>query len=77
MSLLAIKEGIFKVKAIAGNTHLGGEDFDNHLVNVFIQEFKHKHKEDILSNPHTLVFSVISEPLASVPSTHSPRPLQL
>ena len=37
VSLLTIEEGIFEVKATAGNTHLGGEDFDNRLVNFFVQ----------------------------------------
>jgi hypothetical protein len=37
VSLLNIEEGIFEVKATAGDTHLGGEDFDNRLVNHFVQ----------------------------------------
>jgi heat shock 70kDa protein 1/2/6/8 len=52
VSLLAIEEGIFEVKATAGDTHLGSEDFDNHLVNHFVQEFKCKFKKDLSSNPH-------------------------
>merc|ERR1719199_1941558 len=40
VSLLTIEEGIFEVKATAGDTHLGGEDFDNRLVNHFVNEFK-------------------------------------
>ncbi|KAM1675771.1 hypothetical protein ACFX2K_041678 [Malus domestica] len=51
VSLLTIEEGIFKVKATAGDTHLGGEDFDNRMVNHFVQEFKRKHKKDISSSP--------------------------
>ena len=47
VTLLSIDEGIFEVKATAGDTHLGGEDFDNNLVNYFIQEFKKKYKHDI------------------------------
>ena len=47
MSLLTIEEGIFEVKATAGDTHLGGEDFDNRMVNHFVQEFKRKHKKDM------------------------------
>ncbi|TYJ41409.1 hypothetical protein E1A91_A03G018800v1 [Gossypium mustelinum] len=47
-------EGIFEVKATAGDTHLGGEDFDNRLVNHFVQEFKRKHKKDISSNARAL-----------------------
>ncbi|KAI5953376.1 SSA3 [Candida jiufengensis] len=54
VSILAIDEGIFEVKATAGDTHLGGEDFDNRLVNFFIQEFKRKTKKDISSNQRAL-----------------------
>ena len=54
VSLLTIEEGIFEVKATAGDTHLGGEDFDNRLVNHFVQEFKRKHKKDISGNPRAL-----------------------
>jgi heat shock protein 1/8 len=54
VSLLTIEEGIFEVKATAGDTHLGGEDFDNRLVNHFAQEFKRKHKKDLSSNPRAL-----------------------
>ena len=43
VSLLTIEEGIFEVKATAGDTHLGGEDFDNRLVTFFTQEFKRKY----------------------------------
>ena len=42
VSLLTIEEGIFEVKATAGDTHRGGEDFDNRTVNHFVQEFKRK-----------------------------------
>ncbi|KAJ4286363.1 Hsp70 chaperone [Collariella sp. IMI 366227] len=45
VSLLTIEEGIFEVKSTAGDTHLGGEDFDNRLVNHFVAEFKRKHKK--------------------------------
>jgi molecular chaperone DnaK (HSP70) len=45
VSLLTIKEGIFEVKATTSDTHLGGEDFDNQLVNHFAQGFKRKHKK--------------------------------
>ncbi|KAI9507008.1 heat shock protein 70, partial [Russula earlei] len=54
VSLLTIEEGIFEVKATAGDTHLGGEDFDYHLINHFIQEFRHKFKKDLSSNAHAL-----------------------
>ena len=54
VSLLSIDDGIFEVKATAGDTHLGGEDFDSRLVNHFIQEFKRKHKKDISGNNRAL-----------------------
>jgi len=54
VSLLTIEEGIFEVKATAGDTHLGGEDFDNRMVNHFVQEFKRKHKKDMTGNPRAL-----------------------
>ncbi|CAG8490733.1 1540_t:CDS:2 [Funneliformis caledonium] len=50
VSLLTIEEGIFEVKAVAGDTHLGGEDFDNRLVNHFVLEFNRKFKEDLTTN---------------------------
>merc|ERR1711902_482640 len=50
VSILTIEEGIFEVKSIAGDTHLGGEDFDNRMVDHFINEFKRKHKKDIKGN---------------------------
>ncbi|ELR12370.1 heat shock protein ssa1, putative [Acanthamoeba castellanii str. Neff] len=50
VSLLTIEEGVFEVKATAGDTHLGGEDFDNRMVNHFVHEFKRKHGKDISGN---------------------------
>merc|ERR1712093_637158 len=44
VSLLSIEDGIFEVKATAGDTHLGGEDFDNRIVNHFVKEFKSKNR---------------------------------
>jgi len=54
VSLLAIEEGIFEVKATNGHTHLGGEDFDNKLVDFCMNEFKKKTKIDISKNPRAL-----------------------
>lgn len=54
VSILTIEEGIFEVKATAGDTHLGGEDFDNRMVNHFVQEFKRKHRKDISGNARAL-----------------------
>jgi len=54
VSILSIDDGIFEVKATAGDTHLGGEDFDNRLVDHFVQEFKRKHKKDISANKRAL-----------------------
>jgi heat shock protein 1/8 len=54
VSLLTIDEGIFEVKATAGDTHLGGEDFDNRLVDHFVQKFTRKFKKDISDNQRVL-----------------------
>lgn len=54
VSVLTIDDGIFEVKSTAGDTHLGGEDFDNRMVNHFVEEFKRKHKKDITSNKRSL-----------------------
>ncbi|KAL1491463.1 hypothetical protein ABEB36_012060 [Hypothenemus hampei] len=55
VSILSIDEGsLFQVKSTAGDTHLGGEDFDNRLVNHFVEEFKRKFKKDLSSNTRAL-----------------------
>jgi len=58
VSVLNVDEGIFQVKAVNGNTRLGGEDFDNLMVEYFINEFKKKNakvlKEDPMNNPRAL-----------------------
>ncbi|KAJ6439633.1 molecular chaperone DnaK [Purpureocillium lavendulum] len=54
VSLLTIEEGIFEVKSTAGDTHLGGEDFDNRLVNHFVNDFKRKNKKDLSTNARAL-----------------------
>jgi len=50
LSLLSIDGGLFEVKATAGDTHLGGEDFDNVLVNFCVKDFKKKFKKNISVN---------------------------
>merc|ERR1711953_239379 len=50
VSILTIEDGIFEVKSTAGDTHLGGEDFDNRMVDHFMKEFQRKHKKDITGN---------------------------
>lgn len=50
VSILTIDDSIFEVKATAGDTHLGGEDFDTKLVEYFMEEFKRKNNKDISEN---------------------------
>jgi heat shock protein 1/8 len=54
VTVLVIEDGIFEVKSTTGDTHLGGEDFDNRLVSHLAQEFKRKTKKDIMSNARAL-----------------------
>lgn len=54
VTLLSIDNGVFEVRATAGNTHLGGEDFDQRLMDYFIAQFKRKHSIDISSDKRAL-----------------------
>lgn len=54
VSLLTIDGGVFEVKATAGDTHLGGEDFDSRLVAHFSDEFRRKHRKDLSQNARAL-----------------------
>ena len=54
VSILSIDNGVFEVLSTGGDTHLGGEDFDNRLVDHFVKEFKRKYNADISSNKRAL-----------------------
>ncbi|XP_065210440.1 heat shock 70 kDa protein II-like isoform X2 [Planococcus citri] len=54
VSILTLYNGTFEVISTAGDTHLGGEDFDNRMVDYFIEEFKRKHNEDLRKNERAL-----------------------
>merc|ERR1712165_250395 len=54
VSILSIDGGMFEVKSTAGDTHLGGEDFDNRMVEHFVKEFQRKHKKDITGKKRAL-----------------------
>ena len=63
VSLMSLEGGVFEVRATAGESHLGGEDFDSRLVEYFTAEIQRKHRKDISSNKRYLcremVFSVV------------------
>lgn len=54
VSLLSIDQGVFEVLATAGDTHLGGEDFDQRVINHFAKQFNKKHNVDITKDPKTM-----------------------
>jgi heat shock protein 5 len=55
VSLLSVEDGVFEVLATAGDTHLGGEDFDNRIIDHFVKVWKRKHDgQDITKNPRTI-----------------------
>jgi heat shock protein 1/8 len=54
LSVLSLEDGLFEVKATAGDTHLGGEDFDNILVDYCVQEFQKKTQLNVKNNPKAL-----------------------
>jgi len=54
VSLLSIDGGVFEVKATAGDTHLGGEDFDQRIMTHFVQEFQRKFKKDLTTSKRAM-----------------------
>eukprot|EP01018_Ginkgo_biloba_P010639 Gb_11391 [translate_table: standard] len=54
VSVLSIRKGVFEVKAVGGDTHLGGQDFDNRMLYHFVQEFNRKHNKEMGKNPKAL-----------------------
>jgi heat shock protein 1/8 len=54
VSVLSLEEGLFEVKATNGHTHLGGEDFDNRLVEYCAGEFRRKYNLDLKENMKAL-----------------------
>lgn len=54
VTVLSIEDGVFEVKSTGGDSHLGGEDIDNRLVEHFVQEFKRKHKKDLSTNSKSM-----------------------
>jgi L1 cell adhesion molecule like protein len=54
VSLLTLDDGVFEVKATAGDTHLGGSDFDNRLVDHFAKEFQRKYKKDLTTSARSV-----------------------
>jgi len=54
VTIMNIKANCFEVKSTAGDTHLGGEDFDNRLVTYVTEQFKRKHKKDITGNKKSM-----------------------
>ena len=54
VTIMTIEDGIFEVKSTAGDTHLGGEDFDIRLMEYFMQDFKRKHKKDMSENKRSV-----------------------
>ena len=67
VSLLTIEEGVFEVKAVSRDTHLGGEDFDDRMVKHFVEIFKRQHKVDISGD------SRVKENLVLYPIQNSQR----
>eukprot|EP01018_Ginkgo_biloba_P031658 Gb_20545 [translate_table: standard] len=54
VSIVTVKDTRFDVKAVGGDTHLGGQDFDNRVVDYFVKEFKRKYKRDMITSPRAL-----------------------
>uniref|UniRef100_A0A453D6Y6 Uncharacterized protein n=1 Tax=Aegilops tauschii subsp. strangulata TaxID=200361 RepID=A0A453D6Y6_AEGTS len=55
VSIISVQNGVFTVKATSGDTHLGGQDLNNRMVEHFVQDFLKKHKSDIRGSPRALM----------------------
>jgi L1 cell adhesion molecule like protein len=53
-TILTIDDGLMEVQSTSGDTHLGGEDFDNRMVEYLVEEFRRKHNKDLKTNPRAL-----------------------
>ncbi|KAF1350035.1 hsp70-like protein C [Delphinella strobiligena] len=54
VSILTVDDGVFEVQATAGDTHLGGEDFDQRVMDYFTKQYNKKNDVDITKNPKTM-----------------------
>jgi heat shock protein 5 len=54
VSILTIEEGVFEVQSTAGDTHLGGEDFDNRVINYFAKKYNKEKSVDITKDAKTM-----------------------
>lgn len=78
VSLITIEEGIIEVKASVGHNHLGGDDFNNRMVNHFVEEFKWKNNKDISKNPKALTkLRNACEKVKRTLSTNTHAPVQI
>jgi len=78
VSLLTIEDGIFEVKATGGNTHLGGSDFDQRIVDHLIKEFKRKTGKDISSNNKALArLKAVAERAKRTLSSTATAPIEI
>ncbi|CAE6463035.1 unnamed protein product [Rhizoctonia solani] len=50
VSLLRINQGVFEVLAVSGDGHLGGQDFDNRVIDYLVSKYKHERRVDVSSN---------------------------
>merc|ERR1739848_421379 len=75
VSLLTIDNGVFEVVATAGDTHLGGEDFDQRVMQHFIKVFEKKHKKDMSKDKRSLqkLRREVEKAKRALSSTHQTR----
>merc|ERR1719240_2041155 len=75
VSLLSVDQGVFEVLATAGDTHLGGEDFDNRVMTHFISVFKKKHGKDMSKDKRSLqkLRREVEKAKRALSSTHQTR----
>lgn len=78
VSLLQVEDGIFEVRATSGDTHLGGQDFDNRVVEWAMEEFKRKSKLDVRGNAKAIArLRLVAERVKKTLSTASQASLEV
>ena len=78
VSLLQVEDGIFEVRATSGDTHLGGQDFDNRVVEWAMEEFKRKSKIDVRGNSKAIArLRLVAERVKKTLSTASQASLEV
>ena len=72
VSVIELNSGIVEVRASHGNTHLGGDDFDQRIVNYLVREFRQEHDVDLRKNQQAMARLIRAAETAKIELSHRP-----